>query len=54
MRFAPKAEMFDSDDPVIHQFLNADLAGPIGMDEMAEGNTPRREPAAVGAPSAGE
>jgi phospholipid/cholesterol/gamma-HCH transport system ATP-binding protein len=54
VRFAPKAEMFESHDPVIHQFLNADLDGPIGMDEMAEGNTPRRQPAAVGAPSAGE
>ncbi len=54
VRFAPKDEMFESHDPVIHQFLNADLAGPIGMDEMAEGNAPRREPAAVGAPSAGE
>jgi phospholipid/cholesterol/gamma-HCH transport system ATP-binding protein len=54
VRFAPKDEMFESHDPVIHQFLNADLDGPIGMDEMAEGNTPRRQPAAVGAPSAGE
>lgn len=57
VRFAPKNEMFDSDDPVIHQFLSADLDGPIGMDEMAEGNDRRRvsaglpdgEPVAVGA-----
>ncbi|HWD51135.1 MAG TPA: ABC transporter ATP-binding protein [Acidimicrobiales bacterium] len=58
VRFAPKDEMFDSHDPVIHQFLNADLEGPIGMDEMAEGNVPRAafsgEPVAVGAPSTTE
>jgi phospholipid/cholesterol/gamma-HCH transport system ATP-binding protein len=58
VRFAPKDEMFSSPDPVIHQFLNADLEGPIGMDEMAEGNVPRAtfssEPVAVGAPSATE
>jgi phospholipid/cholesterol/gamma-HCH transport system ATP-binding protein len=58
VRFAPKSEMFDSHDPVIHQFLNADLEGPIGMDEMAEGNVPRAtfsgEPVGVGAPSASE
>ncbi|MHB1710208.1 MAG: ABC transporter ATP-binding protein [Acidimicrobiales bacterium] len=47
VRFAPKDEMFDSDDPVIHQFLSADLDGPIGMDEMAEGNDRRRVAAVV-------
>jgi phospholipid/cholesterol/gamma-HCH transport system ATP-binding protein len=37
VKFAPKGEMCASDDPVIRQFLSGSSAGPIGMDEMAEG-----------------
>lgn len=35
VRFAPKAEMLDDDDPIIRQFLSGKAAGPIGMDELA-------------------
>jgi phospholipid/cholesterol/gamma-HCH transport system ATP-binding protein len=36
VRFASKAEMLASDDPVITQFLAGRPDGPIGMDEMAD------------------
>ena len=39
VRFGTKADMCASDDPVIQQFLAGRAAGPIGMDEMAEGDT---------------
>ncbi|HEX9683682.1 MAG TPA: ABC transporter ATP-binding protein [Acidimicrobiales bacterium] len=35
VRFGPKAEMVDSDNPIIRQFLAGRAAGPIGMDELA-------------------
>ena len=38
VRFGPKEEMIHSDDPVISQFLAGRADGPIGMDEMAEGD----------------
>ena len=38
VRFGTKADMCASDDPVIQQFLAGRAAGPIGMDEMAEGD----------------
>ena len=38
VRFGSKADMCASDDPVIQQFLAGRAAGPIGMDEMAEGD----------------
>lgn len=37
VKFASKEEMRTSDNPVIRQFLTGKAAGPIGMDEMAEG-----------------
>ncbi|MGH9297090.1 MAG: ABC transporter ATP-binding protein, partial [Acidimicrobiales bacterium] len=36
--FGPKDEMSASGDPVIQQFLAGRSSGPIGMDEMAEGD----------------
>jgi phospholipid/cholesterol/gamma-HCH transport system ATP-binding protein len=36
VKFASKAEMQDTDNPIIRQFLAGKAAGPIGMDEMAE------------------
>jgi phospholipid/cholesterol/gamma-HCH transport system ATP-binding protein len=36
VRFGSKADMCESDDPVISQFLAGRAAGPIGMDEMAD------------------
>jgi phospholipid/cholesterol/gamma-HCH transport system ATP-binding protein len=41
VRFASKAEMLATDDPVISQFLAGRPDGPIGMDEMAEGEDDR-------------
>ena len=39
VRFAPKAEMLASDDPIIQQFLAGRAFGPIGMDELATEET---------------
>jgi phospholipid/cholesterol/gamma-HCH transport system ATP-binding protein len=39
VRFGSKAEMAESDDPVIRQFLAGKAAGPIGMDEMADSDS---------------
>ena len=36
--FDSKAAMTASDDPIVQQFLAGQAAGPIGMDEMAEGD----------------
>ncbi len=36
VKFASKAEMLATDDPVIRQFLSGKSEGPIGMDEMAD------------------
>jgi len=33
VRFGPAKEMFDSDVPVVRQFLSGDTEGPIGMSE---------------------
>jgi phospholipid/cholesterol/gamma-HCH transport system ATP-binding protein len=38
--FGSKAEMTASSDPIVKQFLAGQAQGPIGMDEMAEGDTP--------------
>src|SRR3954449_4841819 len=35
VKFASKAEMVESDNPIIRQFLAGKAKGPIGMDEMA-------------------
>lgn len=37
VKFAGKEEMRASDDPLIRQFLEGRVDGPIGMDEMADG-----------------
>src|SRR4051812_6688816 len=34
VKFAPKEEMVNSDDPIIQQFLAGRAFGPIGMDEL--------------------
>ncbi|MCU1453506.1 MAG: transporter ATP-binding protein [Acidimicrobiales bacterium] len=39
VRFADKASMVESNDPIIRQFLAGRAAGPIGMDEMATEET---------------
>jgi phospholipid/cholesterol/gamma-HCH transport system ATP-binding protein len=39
VRFAPKEEMRDTDDPIIRQFLRGQAFGPIGMDELATEET---------------
>ena len=39
--FGSKADMTSSKDPIVHQFLSGRAEGPIGMDEMAEGDSPR-------------
>jgi phospholipid/cholesterol/gamma-HCH transport system ATP-binding protein len=39
VRFAPKAEMRETDDEIISQFLRGRAHGPIGMDEMATEET---------------
>jgi phospholipid/cholesterol/gamma-HCH transport system ATP-binding protein len=46
VRFGSKAEMGESDDPVIRQFLAGKAAGPIGMDEMADSDGERYNPSA--------
>src|SRR5579872_3168305 len=38
--FGSKASMTSSDDPIVKQFLAGQAEGPIGMDEMAEGDAP--------------
>ena len=35
VKFASKADMRSSDDPIIRQFLAGRALGPIGMDELA-------------------
>jgi phospholipid/cholesterol/gamma-HCH transport system ATP-binding protein len=38
--FGSKTEMTSSDQPIVQQFLAGKAEGPIGMDEMAEGDQP--------------
>ena len=57
VRFGAKDDMCSSDDPVIQQFLAGRAAGPIGMDEMADGDgrgTLRLEPVGAATPGAAE
>ena len=42
VKFASKADMLATDNPIIQQFLAGRPEGPIGMDEMAERR--RRQP----------
>ncbi len=35
-KFGAKDELFESTDPIVHQFLHGDTHGPIGMDETAD------------------
>ena len=55
VKFATKAEMRQTDDPIIQQFLAGRANGPIGMDEMAEndGGWPPSPPAAAVAAEGG-
>jgi phospholipid/cholesterol/gamma-HCH transport system ATP-binding protein len=34
--FGPTEEMFNTDKPVVHQFLHGEVAGPIGMSEEGD------------------
>ncbi|CAM3353200.1 ABC transporter ATP-binding protein [Stackebrandtia soli] len=38
--FAPRAEILESEEPVVKQFLNASLDGPIGMAEEKDAEDP--------------
>ena len=40
VKFGPKAEMTASSNAIVQQFLAGRADGPIGMDEMAESDTP--------------
>ena len=40
VKFAPKEEMCECDDPVVRQFLEGRPEGPIGLDEMADDTEP--------------
>jgi phospholipid/cholesterol/gamma-HCH transport system ATP-binding protein len=39
VKFAPREEMRETDDPIISQFLRGRAFGPIGMDELATEET---------------
>jgi phospholipid/cholesterol/gamma-HCH transport system ATP-binding protein len=39
VKFSSKQDMQETENPIIRQFLAGKAAGPIGMDEMAEGST---------------
>jgi phospholipid/cholesterol/gamma-HCH transport system ATP-binding protein len=41
VRFGPAKEMFESDIPVVRQFLAGDTVGPIGMSEEADQTKPQ-------------
>ncbi|MHB8437818.1 MAG: ABC transporter ATP-binding protein [Acidimicrobiales bacterium] len=47
--FGSKEDMTTSDMPIIQQFLAGRAEGPIGMDEMAESDTPVTVGAGIGA-----
>ena len=40
VRFGPAKDMFDSDIPVVRQFLSGDTEGPIGMSEEKDSTKP--------------
>ncbi|MHB1582657.1 MAG: ABC transporter ATP-binding protein [Acidimicrobiales bacterium] len=50
VRFAAKEEMLACDDPIIQQFLAGRAQGPIGMDEMADGDDDRSSSGWAGRP----
>ncbi len=39
VKFGSKADMVMSDDPIVQQFLEGRVEGPIGMDEMVDGDS---------------
>jgi phospholipid/cholesterol/gamma-HCH transport system ATP-binding protein len=41
VRFGPAKDMFDSDIPVVRQFLSGDTEGPIGMSEEKDQTKPQ-------------
>src|SRR5918999_822017 len=45
VKFGPAREMFDSDIPVVRQFLSGDTDGPIGMSEEKDQTKPQDEEA---------
>lgn len=48
--FGAKEDMVASTDPVVRQFLAGQADGPIGMDEMADGDSRPAPPSPLGAP----
>jgi phospholipid/cholesterol/gamma-HCH transport system ATP-binding protein len=46
--FGPKDEMVANSNPIVQQFLSGRAEGPIGMDEMADADTPTEIPLGVG------
>ena len=46
VRFGPAREMFNSDIPVVRQFLSGSTDGPIGMSEEKDSTKPGEGPAA--------
>lgn len=44
VRFGPAHEMFESDIPVVRQFLAGDTEGPIGMSEEKDQTKPEDQP----------
>ena len=44
VRFGPAHEMFESDIPVVRQFLAGDTEGPIGMSEEKDQTKPEEQP----------
>jgi len=42
--FGPKDEMVANPNPIVQQFLSGRAEGPIGMDEMADADTPTEIP----------
>ncbi len=51
VKFDAKQNMVASDNPIVKQFLAGRAEGPIGMDEMADGDSRAPEPALAGAPA---
>jgi phospholipid/cholesterol/gamma-HCH transport system ATP-binding protein len=41
VKFGPAKDMFDSDIPVVRQFLSGDTEGPIGMSEERDQTKPQ-------------
>jgi phospholipid/cholesterol/gamma-HCH transport system ATP-binding protein len=54
VRFGPAHEMFESDIPVVRQFLAGDTEGPIGMSEEKDQTKPEDQPRSTSGMTAAE